>query len=226
MGHVDMDIYVVDVCGTLVRDDTTLGLLRHHFARDGARRFRYILFKLMTSRYSLIRLFYTIVERLTGRHFLKFSIVKMLAGDSVATLSQSAKQYSTTLLKERRVAPVWSLIEHAAKSGRVLLASASLEPIVACLATEIGARYVASQLESQDGILTGYYTKDLTWKKEEAIQDKYGPSFLTGHFCVISDNFSDRDLLARADLAFVVLHSESHRKCWQWLNAKFLWVEE
>lgn len=49
-GRSDPEVYVVDVCGTLVLEDTTLGLLRHHFARDAERPLRAWLFNAVSSR--------------------------------------------------------------------------------------------------------------------------------------------------------------------------------
>lgn len=221
-----IDIYVVDVCGTLVQDDTTLGLLRHHFERTKKRRIRYALFKLMTARRSPVRLGFVVLERLTGRHLLKHAAVRLLAGDRVDALADSAMQYATVLLSERRVASVWKLIEQAACSGHVVLASASLEPVVACLASKIGARHVASQLEQLDCVLTGRYTSDLTGQKEQAMREKFGSDVLSGRVCAISDNFSDRALLTNAAEAFVVLHRQAHRQRWHALNATFLEVDQ
>ncbi|MBF6650296.1 haloacid dehalogenase-like hydrolase [Methylobacter sp. BlB1] len=218
----EIDVYVVDVCGTLVRDDTTLGLLRHHFAHTRERRLRHILFRVMTARLSPVRLGFIVLERLTGKHLLKYAVVKLLAGDQVEALAQSAAQYTDVLLKDRRVESVWSLIEQPTRTGHVVLASASLEPVVACLAAKIGARHVASQLEQQGGILTGRYTEDLTGFKEVAMLNKYGANVLAGRTCTISDNFTDLTMLEKSTQAFVVLHKKAHKKRWQGLNATFL----
>ena len=221
-----LDVYVVDVCGTLVRDDTTIGLVRHHLARDGDRRIRYRLFRAMTARRSPVRLAFAVLEKLTGQHLLKHAVVRLLAGDRVESLNQSATEYAARLLAQRRVASVWPLIDSPVEARRVILASASLEPVVAALASTMGARYVASGLRQQAGILTGLYASDLTGRKEQALIEKYGHDVLAGQVCAISDNFSDRPLLAKAAKAYVVLHSESHRQRWQGLNATFLQVSE
>ena len=220
------DVYVVDVCGTLVRDDTTLGLLRHHFGRDENRDIRYLIFQAMTARWSVLRLLFTVAEKLTGRSLLKHAAVRLLAGDPVKTLNHSAAEYAATLLAERRVASVWPLIEVPLQTGRVMLASASLEPVVAALASIMGTRYVASGLGQQAGILTGHYVSDLKGRKEQALVEKYGHDVLAGQVCAISDNFSDRALLEKAAQAYVVLHKESHRQRWHGLKVKFLQVGE
>lgn len=221
-----LDVYVVDVCGTLVRDDTTLGLLRHHFARDGKRPIRYMLFMAMTARRSPLRLAFAVLEKLTCRHLLKHVAVRLLAGDEVEALNQSAAGYAARLLEHRRVVSVWTLLDVPVQSGRVVLASASLEPVVASLASALGARHVASALDHRAGVLTGRYASDLTGQKEQALIEKYGHAVLAGQVCAISDNFSDRPLLEKAAQAYVVLHRESHRQRWHGLNATFLQVDE
>jgi phosphoserine phosphatase len=219
-----LDVYVVDVCGTLVRDDTTIGLLRHHCACDGNRRLRYMLFRAMTARRSPLRLAIAVLEKLTGQHLLKHAVVRLLAGDSVRSLDLSAAEYAARLLAQRRVVSVWPLLDAPMQARRVVLASASLEPVVAALASTMGVRHVASGLGQQAGILTGRYVSDLTGRKEQALVEKYGDDVMAGQVCAISDNFSDRPLLEKAARAYVVLHSESHRQRWQGLNATFLQV--
>ena len=221
----EIDVYLVDVCGTLVRDDTTLGLLRHHFAQTQKRPLRNVALRLMTASWSPARLCFFVLEHLTGRHILKRVLIKLLAGEPADALAQSALQYSVYLLKERRVASVWHLIEKAASEGRVLLTSASLEPIVACLADKIGAGYVASRLEQRGGVLTGRYAEDLTGRKEQAIVEKYGADALAGGVCAISDNFSDRVLLEKASAPYVVLHRKAHARRWRGVAAIFLRVD-
>ena len=221
-----LDVYVVDVCGTLVRDDTTLGLLRHHFARDENRRIRNMLFRAMTARRSPLRLAFAVLETLAGQHLLKHAAVRLLAGDAVVVLKQSAAEYAAQLLAHRRVVSVSLLLDAPVEARRVVLASASLEPVVAALASTMGVRHVASGLGQQAGILTGRYVNDLTGRKEQALIEKYGRDVLAGQVCAISDNLSDRPLLKKAAKAYVVLHRESHRQRWKGLEATFLRVSE
>ncbi len=97
---------------------------------------------------------------------------------------------------------------------------------MAALASQLGVRYVASGLEQVNGVLTGRFSCDLTGRKEQALVEKYGSQVLAGRVCAISDNFSDRPMLQRANCAYVVLHKEKHRQRWQGLNATFLQVGE
>lgn len=218
--------HVVDVCGTLVRDDTTLGLLNCHFARSRRQPWRGHLLRLLTARISPARWTFVVLEKITRRHWLKHFLVSLLAGDHASELDSSGSAYAIHLLAHRRVPTVWNLIDQAVVSGQVILASASLEPVVKALASVMGARYVASTLEVRAGVLTGRYVKDIAGCKEKAIIKKFGSGVMLQPYIAISDNLSDRPLLAKARIAWVVLHRESHRDRWTNLSANYVKVTD
>ena len=215
------DIYIVDVCGTLVGEDTTLGLLHYHFANASTRKWRYCALLALTHKRSPIRLCFAALEKLTRRHWLKHAAVLLLTGERVALLDASASQYAQHLLAQRRLAVVSALLE-GVKAPQLLLASASLQPIVAALANALGCAYVASELASQAGVLTGRFATDLTAQKPQALMAKYPHHLQNRRLCVISDNLSDRALLNMATQRVVVLTDEKQRRRWAGLNATYL----
>lgn len=218
------EVYVVDVCGTLFRDDTTLGLLRHHFGKDKGRAWRRWLFNLASTRRSPFWFAFAVAEKLSGRHLLKHFLLRLLAGDRVAALEDSAREYAGILLSEKRIPAVWELLESAFDMKRVVLASASLEPVISALADSTGVRYVASTLEQYDGVLTGRYKTDLTGQKSQALLCKYGKEILGGQVCVFTDNFTDRALVESAAYSYIILHKSTHRERWKGVDATFLEV--
>jgi phosphoserine phosphatase len=216
------ETFVVDVCGTLVWEDTTIGLLRYHLDRAPERRWRAVCLKLLVSRSSPLFWIFVALERLLRLHVLKHVLVRLLKGDSTQDLEQSAQEYAHMLWRERRVPAVWSAIQDAAAGGRVVLASASLEPVVRNLASLLSARYVASSLDVRHGVLTGRYGTDITGDKIRALREQHAVDVTEGGCCVISDNWSDRLLLSHAAHAVVVLHRASHRSRWGALKAQYL----
>lgn len=218
----DPETYVVDVCGTLVVDDTTLGLVRHHFARDGKRPLRAWLVNAVATPRRLPWWGFAVAEKLTGQQLLKHFAVRLLAGERSEALDQSAREYARALLAERRIAPVWEVLEEPFAMGRVVLASSSLEPVVAALASLTGARYVASRLAQRDGRLTGRYATDLTGRKPQALVEKYGEALLEKPVGVVTDNASDRALVETASVAYIVLHRTAHRKRWLGIGANVI----
>lgn len=213
---------IVDVCGTLVHDDTTIGLLRFHFSRQSGRRWRTALLKATTTRRSPLWLLVAVAERLTGAHILKHVLVRLLAGDTLQSLQDSADGYAEFLLRERKVDTVWEVLRKESEGRRLILASASLSPVVAALASALQADYVSSELEVKDGRLTGRYRKDVSGSKADALASAHGPKLLDRGYVAISDNFTDRDLLAGAERAYVVLRQPAHRSRWDGLAATFL----
>lgn len=220
-----LDTYIVDVCGTLVFEDTTLGLLRHHFSRDTTRPMRARFFNTLSTHRSLPWWAFAVAEKLTGQHLLKRFAVRLLAGERREALDESAHDYAIRLLADRRIGAVWQVLEGPFAKGDVVLASASLDPVVAALASLTGARHVASTLEERNGILSGRYETDLTGRKDQALVAKYGASLLKGPIGVITDNASDRTLVEMASVAYVVLHDSSHRARWQGLRVHFIEVK-
>lgn len=212
--------YIADVCGTLVKDDTTVGLLKWHFARS--RRWRLWLLLLLTSRFSPVRLLFVVAEKATGTHLLKHRLVGLLRGDSVADVQESADQYADWLLAHRKVGGVWNLLEQKNGDAVLLLASASVAPVVRALAARLGADYVASVLATKDGRHLGRYESDLTGLKIEAL-DRHLPSGWRLHsYIAISDNLTDRCLLQGAQQAYVVLHNDRQRQRWGNMRAKYI----
>ena len=212
---------IVDVCGTLVKDDTTIGLLRWHFARH--RHWRLWLLNCLTARWSPLRLLVASMEKVTGRHLLKHGLVRLLNGDSIAEVQESASGYADWLLSHRRVEHVTTLLEGSkARDEGLVLASASLEPIVAALASRLGARFVASALASSQGRHLGRYAHDLTGQKLVALDELLTKDWRQNASLAISDNLTDRALLASVRQAYVVVHSPRHRARWGDFRAEYL----
>lgn len=216
-----MTALILDVCGTLFHGDTTIGLLTHHFTATGARS-RLALIRASTARHSPLRLGIAVAERLSGRHLLKHRLIGLLRGVRVADLQASAESYADLLLREHKVGPVWTVIDRYPAATRRVLASASLEPVVAALAARLGADYVASELEARGGIYTGRLQRDLTGRKPAALHARFGPDLLAAQPVVISDNRSDAALLALAGKAYAVVHRARDRRRWPRQRVEFI----
>ena len=215
-------LFITDVCGTLVYDDTTLGLLRVHFSQQPERQWRLPMLRALTAHFSPFRLGIAVIERLTGKHVLKHLLVRMMVNDTVSSLELNAEVYAQWLLDNRKVPAVWDVITSAIKDKRIILASASLQPIVSALAKQLGVRFVASELESSDGVLTGRYKRDLTGLKLQALSDLIGIDLSSRFYDAISDNITDQELLSGAKRAYVVLHKASHKERWAGLTATYI----
>ena len=210
--------YIFDVCGTLFPDDTTAGLLRWHFRDSG---WRSALLGLVFRRTSPINFLVRVVERLSGRHLVKHLALLMLRGQSVEAVADSAQSYLDWLLRERPTS-VLARLSEVREEGWVVLASASIEPIILALATRLDVEYVSSQLGTQNGSYTGLFEKDLSGKKVGELLHRFGTDFFDGELACYTDNLSDMELLERCQERYVVLREPGHRRRWNLEGAIFI----
>jgi phosphoserine phosphatase len=111
------------------------------------------------------------------------------------------------------------LQEHLRCGDRVLLASSSLDLIIAPVARCLGVEWVASQLEFANDICTGRLATDLTGRKPPALAALLTPG-VSLH--VYTDNRSDRDLLNLADQRTVIVPRSSKRGRWAGEDCEYL----
>lgn len=206
-------VYLVDVCGTIVRDDTTLGLLEWHFARR-AKPLRRLAVRAIIARASPVRLAVAVIERLSGKHLTKLFLLGMLKGEEPDELSTSAQDYVRFLLAERKVEAIWSILENRPAGSRLVLVSGSIEPVVAALAKVLDAQYLSSTLGEAAGRLTGKLDWDLTARKPEALRARFGSELEGCRLVAISDNLSDRNLFEMAHERVIVVWKDKHRRAW------------
>lgn len=206
-------VHIFDVCGTLFREDTTMGLLKWHALR---RRHltRFSLLSALHSRKSPIRWGLMVCEKLLGRHILKHMALKTLWGEVPADVLDSAHEYISHLRSTCWVPSIEDRFKRALESDVVLLASASIEPAIAALAQQFSLEYVSSTLETHRGRYTGRYCKDMSGQKIEALVAKFGADCLGVGTSCYSDNFSDKGLLEACERRTVVIHKPRHRRRW------------
>lgn len=211
---------VVDVCGTLFSEDTTLGLVRAHVARTGNPLKRVFLLAIST-RFSPLYLAFILIEKVIGRHVFKHAIIFFLRGTTKQDLDLTAESYLDHLLKHKCQAAVWARLR-LCEDETLVLASASLRPFVASLAARLKCQYVASQLECDSGKYTGFLAVDITGEKINSLASIINAPPL-GHIAtVISDNLTDKSLLSCADKRVVVLNRVKDRVRWNGLEAEYL----
>lgn len=215
-----MKYFVSDVCETLVTENTTTGLLRWHLSRTS--RLRRLILDVMTSRYSPVRFAIVLCEHLVEHNLMAHVQVLLLRGDSYEQLCISAREYASMLLAKKRVVPVFDCLAAAISKHQLVLASASLEPVVRELASRLGAEYIASTLEVVHGRLTGHYLDDVTGEKVDALDKKLGNAWRKTGYHAVSDNVTDLMLLKGADEAFVVVRDQADQDKWRDIRATFI----
>ena len=211
---------VFDVCDTLFSANTTLDFLRFHAQRSGDVKLNRALER-WTARSSPAFYAGALALRLLHRDIGRTRIIAALHGSPRDELERAARDYVRESLSARSVQPVHErLRQHLARGDRVILASSSLDLVIAPVAKSLGVEtWVASELGFRDGRCTGRLVHDLTGRKSQAIA---GILEASEAIHVYTDNRSDRDLLALADRRTVILPSGSRRGRWAGKDCEYV----
>lgn len=201
---------IFDVCDTLYRTNTTAGFLRHY--APNSRRVANALHR-WTSRRSALFYLGAIAHRLLRFDIARRRLVAALRGERQESLDRAADDYARQVLPALCNAELHHRLgEHQAAGHRVVLLSNSLDIVIAPIARALGVESRASRLGFRDGVCTGRIEQDLTGRKSAALDDLAGPQ--RPELWVYTDNKSDRDILAVADVATIVLPGGRRSREW------------
>lgn len=177
---------VVDLCGTLVLENTTHGFLKYLPANLGGDWYRLML---LSRSGQAIGHFFPRVEH-------RRRLIGCLTGFKREWLEQQAGAYaSVTLATKARTRVVRQVL---AAPEQAILASASIDVVVAAFASLLGvSTWVATELDYDDaGRCTGRIKNEATGCKLRRLEAKTGRSF--SGFQLITDNPEDTDLMSIA----------------------------
>jgi phosphoserine phosphatase len=210
---------IFDVCDTLFSTNTTLGFLRFHAERSSDGRMPAALAR-WASRSSPAFYLGAAAHRLLGWDLARARLLKALKGQPRSTLEEQAGAYVEQELASRMVQPVHErLNQHLERGDRVLLASSSLDLVIAPVAERLGVEWVASTLQFIGGRCTGRLAPDLTGRKARATAALVGP---TESVHVYTDNRSDGDLLRLAKRCTIILPPDAPGTRWAGEGCEYL----
>jgi len=195
-------LVIFDLCDTLYNVNTTVGFVDYYRSVEQDQRIGRILHRWL-SKTSPWFYFGAITQRLLGWDVARQRIIAALAGESRAKLTKAAGDYARNMLPPHANRPLHDrLSSHLAAGDHVMLLSSSLDLVVEEAATVLGVDYRASKLGFDGDSCTGRLDQDLTGRKASEIRDLIETS---SSICVYTDNRSDRDLIAIADQATIVI---------------------
>jgi phosphoserine phosphatase len=149
-------------------------------------------------------------------------VLRSLKDQSLAELQTSAKIYVQGDLSAQKIDLVHERLEQMKSQGWTpILVSNALYPVIAEIGHTLDLPYVSSTLDDVSGVLTGRLCKDLTGQKRKALEAFLGRSLSTVKFAVLTDNKSDRDLVAAAQSA-VLISAGTPRKWMREWNVEIL----
>lgn len=205
-------LVIFDLCDTLYDANTTMGFIGHYAAATGNRRIAKTLHRWLDRRSPFFYLG-AAVQRLANYDLARDRLIASLAGEPGQELGAVARDYARQVLPRLANAQVHDrLTRHRLAGERIVLVSSSLDLVVEPVAELLGVEYRASTLEFADGICTGRLVRDLTGGKADIAH-----GLADGHptrFTVYTDNRSDRDLVAMADEAIIIIPKGTVGDAW------------
>lgn len=194
-----MNTALIDICGTLFRSNTTFDFLSWYLHDN--KRYR---------RLCRIRKFRAIgfanhwIHRLTGFDLMRIAALRFLKGRSKTELYDSANKFYKEFLKPITNKSVIDIVEQWRDEDlHLVIASATIDPVAQAVSKALDIPcWQSSMLEyDKDGICTGRLKEDMLANKREMLERKsHGEHF----HCVITDNYSDADIIERSDEAVLV----------------------
>ena len=193
--------YLADICWTLYKSNTTQDFIDFVVSDPTYLRLRRMY------RHRLFRRALHVWFRLTGTDPWRRYVVSRLQGMSRKQLRDSSEAFIHSL-ENKKVKEVWKLLD---KADEIVLVSSTLGPVAQAVAKQMPVPPVmvtASGLEYENEIFTGHIADDkLKCKLTDEQLSQWKP------FTVITDNFTDLNIIAQAEEAYIVTYN--NRPLWQ-----------
>lgn len=208
-------LYIFDVCGTLYHVNTTYSFLEYYFRdRD---RFKYWLIRILLSLPG--KTIVVALSKIGIKVDLRSFLIGLLKNEEVYEVERYANLFVSDALNSKRFLKTQSILKKAQdENRRVVLVSASLEPVIKAIADNLQVKeYFSSTLEtSEEGVYSGKLIQDLKGQKLMTIKRNF--NIQAGEFIVYTDNLDDIALVELAEKAFVISKKRNFKK-WESLLA-------
>ena len=211
-------VFLVDICGTLFKSNTTMDFMRFHFSNTKWLKFINKILKIR-----LICFINSRIYKYLNIDIIRAYCIRQLRGYSRDDLARMTTIYYDEYLSKVKNDTVIDLIYQKKEKGlKLVLVSATLD----CIAFEISKRLniptmLSSKLAYKKDSCCGTLEEDLLGKKLFYLC-KYG--YIKPYSCVITDNYSDLDIIKECESAYLV-HYKGAKNRWQSLldlkNSKY-----
>jgi HAD superfamily phosphoserine phosphatase-like hydrolase len=208
-------VYVFDVCGTLYHTNTTYSFLEYYFRKKD--RAKYWLIQLLLSLPG--KAIVVALTKIGIKADLRTFLIGILKHENAYEVERYANLFVSEELNSKRFLKTQSILKKAQEENRrIVLVSASLEPVIKAIADELEVEeYFASILEkSEEGIYSGKLSQDLKGNKIRLIEKYF--DIQAAHFFVYTDNLDDIALIELSRKAYVISKKRNLKK-WESLLA-------
>ncbi len=225
MANEAKNIALFDVCDTLYYSNTTFDFIYYYLKtyKPGS----LVKFKRLLNRNSLGFWFNIAIAKFIGIDVIRNSAIKMLKGERKEDLYKAGKEFAKMLTSHKKIEETHRLMESYQGNGyRIILVSASIDPVVHSIAEELDSSYFSTLLDyDNNGICTGTILRDLTGKKYETIREQMGREGVQ-QIAAVSDNSTDRPLLAIAQQKHIVVYREADKDIWNGMDGSFILLKK
>ena len=210
---------VFDVCDTLFRCNTTYRFIEY-ILRSGQHGRKRLLYRLYFRRWSPVTTFLRLIDRVSQTDWSKALAVGLLRDFGRDELYGLALSFYQEALARQKLSETHRLLESARSEGkRIILASSSIDPVVAAIADQLRVEFISTELEYRDGVATGRIKLELAGRKPDALTAR---GVQAGTYDVVTDNIGDRELVAQASHAYVVVSGQRDEAKWANLRPPFI----
>ena len=196
-------VFLIDICGTIYRSNTTLDFVRFFWGDD-------VKVRIMLS------LPFRILSRLMYYAMrwepLRFGLIRMLKGKSKEELRKMAETFHKEFLCGKTNKSVVNQIEEKRQQGYTLvLLSATLDIIAEEVSKQFNIPHViSSKLDyNDDGVCLGRLRRDLLHDKLGALLKE---GFVHPYDGIITDNYTDASLIEMSKEAYLICYGSSKEK--------------
>lgn len=211
---------VFDICDTLYYSNTTFDFLRFVLTvrKDKVANAKLKPYLKKTLKYYR----FAILEKLSGKEIIRTKALETLKGCTEVQLKEWATTFVSEYLPNKKIEETHqALIQAKSQGHEIVLASNSIDPVVAAIAHALDLKnYISSTLKFKDGKFEGIIDIPSNGRKLELINLKFGENYKV--LSVFSDNFSDFQLMQFASERFCVVHKKEDENFWKKLNPTFI----
>ncbi len=209
---------ISDVCNTLYDSNTTFDYIKYVLEKENATK-KLNKVKAFENKYHPRNIVSYILLNVFGFDYAKALAINQLKGLSKKKLDHYASTFYDERLQSKKIESVFAKIK-SLKDEHLVLASASIEPVIQEIATRLDvASYASSTLEYENGISTGKLNQEAKGKKLELLRKKIP---LNNGFTFISDNFSDKKIMQTSNHPIAVVYNKKSSQFWSELGCELI----
>ncbi|WP_026462936.1 HAD-IB family phosphatase [Adhaeribacter aquaticus] len=215
------ELYVFDICDTLFYSNTTFDYIKFVLKEKGwVGKER--LFHLYTQKKSPFFVALYFLQKMTKVDWPKKLCLGLLKGLSKSELHLFGQSFEKQFLATKMIEETHQMLDRLKGAGKtIVLLSASIDPVVAAIASKLQVDCRCSELEyDAHNRFTGNLRREMTGQKLVELRQML--SHHDAPFAVATDNFSDRSLVEAACQRYVVVYNDRALKFWQGVDAEFI----